>query len=67
MAINFYWLLPFAHKIVIENLSSPSASSEVYESLDLLSWTSSHNSLLNLVRLQGDIFWFDGWGGDRLD
>lgn len=63
--VSMFWLLPIGHFVVQAGYTSVSTGSEVYEVSKLLKWTSSYNSFLNLFRQFGDIFWFDGWGGDR--
>ncbi|MFH1896257.1 MAG: hypothetical protein ABH814_02145, partial [bacterium] len=64
LLLNSYWILPFTQKVVSEGLADSSAKEEIYQADSLLKWTTKNNSFLNIMRSYGDVFLYDGFGGD---
>lgn len=61
--VNLFWILPVSAFVLNAGYISTARSVEIFAGQGLLEWTSSSASFLNSFRLQGDIFWYDGWGG----
>jgi hypothetical protein len=60
---NMFWLLASANYIVSSSYLNSGYAKQVFTVSELLGYTSSTTSLFNVLRLQGNIDWFAGWGG----
>ena len=62
--INAFWILPLTNFIIQSGYTHTEKSIDIFKGIELLKATSEHNTLLNVFRLYGNLFWFDGWGGE---
>ena len=63
ISANMFWLLASLNFIVSSSYLNAEYTKQVFSVSELLGYTSSVSSLLNVIRLQGNIDWFAGWGG----
>lgn len=60
--VSSYWIFPLYSFINSSGLTSSSFGEEIYNTRDLLAWTSKDTSFFNILRHMGDVVWFDSWG-----
>jgi len=60
---NMYWILPSANFIVKSNYLNTQFGSQVFSVNALLAWTTQYTGFLNVLRVLGDLFFYDSWGG----
>ncbi len=58
-----FWLIPVCNFAVQSGYLNEQTGQDVFKTAFLVDWTSHITNFVNVFRFQGDVTWFDSWGG----